>query len=240
VFEATAYVLLATAGGTALLHTLIPDHWLPFVLIGRAREWSGRTIFLISSLSALVHVVLSICLGLLTLHIGLSAAETIGESMHHAGAILLIVFGLVYAIWAWRKGGHFHPGGKLLHGHDESDTCDGSEGHANPEHLHYHADDGLIRGRGGWSAIWLALIVGANPCILILPVMLATAGRGRLVFWMVVLAYSLPTMILTVGLSVLGVAGGRRFRVPLAAKYMEAASGLLIALLGLLFLLFEG
>jgi len=68
----------------------------------------------------------------------------------------------------------------------------------------------------------------------------ATAGRGSLVFWMVVLAYSLPTIILTVGLSVLGVAGGRRFRVPLAAKYMEAASGLLIALLGLLFLLFEG
>jgi len=239
-FETTAYVLLATAGGTALLHTLIPDHWLPFVLIGRARDWNARTTFLISGLSALVHVLLSVALGLMTLGIGLSAAEVIGETIHHAGALLLIIFGLAYAIWAWRKGGHFHPGGRLLHGHEESEPCDGSEGHSDPEHLHYHADDGLIHGRRGWSAIWLALIVGANPCILILPVMLATAGRGRMVFWLVVLAYSLPTILLTVGLSVFGVVGGRKIPVPLAAKYMEAASGLLIALLGLLFLLFEG
>ena len=35
--EATGYVLVSTAALTALLHTLIPDHWLPFLLIGRAR-----------------------------------------------------------------------------------------------------------------------------------------------------------------------------------------------------------
>jgi nickel/cobalt exporter len=240
VLETTAYVLLTTACGTALLHTFIPDHWLPFVLIGRARAWSGRTTALVSGFSALIHVSLSVSLGFITLQIGMSAAEAIGETMHRMGAVLLILFGLAYACWAWRKGGHFHPGGRLLHSHEQMAACDGSEGHANPEHLHYHADDRLIRARPGWSAIWLALIVGANPCILILPVMLATAGRGRLVFWLVVLAYSLPAVILTVGLSVLGVAGGRRFHVPLAAKHMEAASGLLIALLGLAFWLFEG
>jgi ABC-type nickel/cobalt efflux system permease component RcnA len=236
---ATAYVLLATAGGTALLHTLIPDHWLPFVLIGRARGWNGRTTLLVSGCSALVHVLLSICLGLIALRIGLSAAEAIGESMHRAGALLLIVFGIAYAVWAWRKGGHFHPGGNLLHKGGKHAACNGSEGHANPEHLHYHADDALIRGRTGWSALWLALIVGANPCILVLPVMLATVGKGRAIFWLVVLAYSLPTLILTVALSVIGVTGSRKLFVPVAAKYMEAASGLLIALLGVLFWLFE-
>jgi nickel/cobalt exporter len=240
VLETTAYVLLVTACGTALLHTFIPDHWLPFVLIGRARAWSGRTTALVSGFSALIHVALSICLGLITLRIGLSAAEAVGESMHRAGAGLLILFGLAYAGWAWRKGGHFHPGGKLLHSREQGGTCDGSEGHGNPEHLHYHADEGLIRGRPGWSAFWLALIVGANPCILVLPVMLATVGKGRFVFWLVVAAYSLPAIILTVGLSVLGVVGGRRFHVPIAAKHMEMMSGLLIALLGVAFWLFEG
>jgi nickel/cobalt exporter len=240
ILSATAYVLLATAGGTALLHTFIPDHWLPFVLIGRARGWSARTTMLVSGLSALVHVLLSIALGLIALRIGMSAAEAIGESMHRGGAVLLVLFGLAYAGWAWSKGGHFHPGGALLHRRERDQACDGSEGHANPEHLHYHADEGMIRGRPGWSALWLALIVGANPCILVLPVMLATVGKGRIVFWMVVLAYALPTVILTVALSAFGVRGSRWLRVPVAAKYMEAASGLLIALLGLLFWLFEG
>ena len=41
-------------------------------------------------------------------------------------------------------------------------------------------------------------------------------------------------------LSVLGVVGGRRTPVPGAARYMEAASGLLIALLGVAFWLLEG
>ena len=30
-------LLLLTAAATAAFHTLIPDHWLPFVLVGRAR-----------------------------------------------------------------------------------------------------------------------------------------------------------------------------------------------------------
>jgi len=34
-------LLLATAAATAAFHTLIPDHWLPFVLVGRARRWSA-------------------------------------------------------------------------------------------------------------------------------------------------------------------------------------------------------
>jgi ABC-type nickel/cobalt efflux system permease component RcnA len=231
---------LATAGGTALLHTLIPDHWLPFVLIGRARRWNGRTTALVSGLSSLVHVLLSLCLGMITVRMGMSAAAAIGESMHVASAVLLILFGLIYAFWAWNKGGHFHPGGRLLHAHVQEKTCDGSEGHSHPEHLHYHADEGLIRGSPGGGGFWLALIVGANPCILILPVMIATVGSGRTVFWLVVLVYAVPTVILTVGLSVLGVVAGRMFRVPLAAKHMEAASGLLIALLGALFLWLEG
>ncbi|NIV50251.1 MAG: hypothetical protein GWN46_27480, partial [Gammaproteobacteria bacterium] len=61
--------------------------------------------------------------------------------MEHATGPLLVLFGLVYAIWSWRKGGHFHPGGSLLHHGGES--CDGQEGDANDEHLHYHADQAL-------------------------------------------------------------------------------------------------
>jgi len=228
----TDYVLLSTAIATGVFHTVIPDHWLPFVLIGRARGWSiGRTAG-VSAFSALVHVTISSLIGLFALAAGLFAADLVGETLHRAGAILLIVFGLLYAIWAWRKGGHFHPGGAWLHSRAGTPSCAGDEGNDNPEHLHYHADDELIRGRSRWSALWLAVLIGANPCILLVPIMTSAAGQGPGFVSLVVLTYSLPCIALVVGLSVLGVVGARRIRLPGAARHMEMISGLIIAALG--------
>ncbi len=232
-----ASLLLMTAVATAAFHTLIPDHWLPFVLVGRARSWSAGVTAAISGLSALVHAALSAGLGVVSLGAGLGAAHALGRRLEDASGILLVAFGVLYAAWAWRKGGHFHPGGARVHREPEPPECDGAEGDAHPEHLHYHADEAWIGGRAGRGAIYLALIVGANPCVLILPIVLAAAERGRAAVAWVTAAYSLTTVLLMVGLSVVGVAGSRRIPVPGAARYMEAASGLLIAAVGLFFLL---
>ena len=237
--DANLYMLLLTASGTAVVHTLIPDHWLPFVLIGRARQWSARTTAMVSGVSALIHVGLSIVLGLLTLGLGFAASEVIGESLERAAGMLLVVFGLVYALWAWRKGGHFHPGGELMHQNEQRATCDGLEGDADPEHHYFHADVDLIRSRKEWTRLWLALIIGANPCVLLIPIMLIASEQGAVMLSLVSAAYAGPTVLLMVGLSVLGVAGTRRIRLPGAARHMEMASGLLIMALGLLVLWLE-
>ncbi len=231
------YTLLTTALLTSLFHTLIPDHWLPFVLIGRARGWSAGTAASVSGLSALVHTALSVLIGLAALVIGQTSARLVGETLENAAGVLLVGFGLAYAGWAWHKKGHFHPGGRLIHGADR--PCSGGEGDAHPEHLHYHADGELIAGSAGPGAWTLALIVGANPCVLILPLILATARQGAGPIALVTLAYVVPTVVLMVGLSVGGVISTRRIRLPLAAQYMEMASGLLIALTGLVFVLIE-
>lgn len=231
-FDASGYALFTVAVATALFHTLIPDHWLPFVLIGRARGWSVATTALVSGVSASIHVVLSILLGLAALRLGATVAAAIGEQLEQAGALLLVLFGLGYAIWSWRKGGHFHPGGARVHAEPVPHECDGTEGPANPEHLHYHADDGLIAGAAGDNAWWLALIVGVNPCVLVLPLVLESARHGAGAVMTVALAYAVPSFAMMVGLSALGVAGGRFLRLPWPARYMEAASGVLIAALG--------
>ena len=229
------YALLLTSVATSFFHTLIPDHWLPFVLFGRARGWSSMRAATVSGFSALLHVVFSALLAVMALRIGDTAAASIGESLEHAGAVMLVLFGGLYAWWAWRKGGHFHPGGSLLHQSGESPGCGGAEGPDNPDHLHYHADDDLIRGRSGWGDLALAAIVGANPCVLLLPLVLSAAGRGASAIWLVLLAYGLPTVLLMVSLSVLGVSRGLP-RVPWLARRMELMSGLLLVGLGLLFL----
>ena len=232
-------LLFLTAASTAAFHTLIPDHWLPFVLAGRARGWSARRTAAVSGLSAVVHTLLSAALGLVALAIGQTAAHALGSGLSRASGLLLVLFGAAYAAWAWRKGGHFHPGGALLHRADEGARCDGREGDGSEAHLHYHADDAWIRAGAAKGATALALIVGLNPCVLVLPIMVATAEQGAGAVALVTLAYSLTTIALMVGLSVAGVAGARRLAIPAAARHMETASGVLIALVGAVFLILE-
>lgn len=233
-------MLLGTAVATAGLHTLIPDHWLPFVLAGRARGWTLRRTATLSGASALLHVVLSVMLGLAAVAIGVGSAHVLGEGLERVSALLLIAFGVTYAVWAWRKGGHFHPGGSLVHAKGEPDACGGHEGPAGEEHLHYHADHGLIRGTTGRGDGYLAAIVGLNPCIVVFPILVATAEHGAGAVALVSLAYGATTVGLMVGLSVAGVAGARSIEIPGAARHMEAASGLLIAAVGAAFWLLEG
>jgi nickel/cobalt exporter len=232
-------LLLLTAAATAAFHTLIPDHWLPFVLVGRARGWSARTTAAVSGLSAVIHTVLSIVLGLIALRLGHAAAAVLGDRLERGSGVLLVAFGLIYALWAWRKGGHFHPGGALLHAGNEAGGCDGHEGSGGSEHLHYHADGAWIGADAGKGAMALAVIVGLNPCVLVLPIMVATARSGPGALALVTAAYSVTTIALMVGLSVAGVAGVRRLPFPAVARHMETASGLLIAVCGLVFLLIE-
>jgi ABC-type nickel/cobalt efflux system permease component RcnA len=184
-----------------------------------------------SGVSAAIHALLSLLLGLLAVAIGAEAAARLGHGMEAVGGILLIAFGIAYAVWSFRKGGHFHPGGALVHRHEETGACDGAEG-ASAEHLHYHADAALIERRKGRSDLSLAVIVGINPCVLILPLLFAAASDGAPIVLATAAAYSATTIVLMVALSVAGVAGLRFVRVPAIARHMEAASGLLIALLG--------
>ncbi|HXV76071.1 MAG TPA: hypothetical protein VD788_07080, partial [Candidatus Polarisedimenticolaceae bacterium] len=191
----------------------------------------------VSGTSALIHVMLSVLLGLAALAVGVTTAELMGQTLERAASVLLVVFGSVYVWWAWRKGGHFHPGGRRLHGSHEREECDGREGDGNPEHLHYHADTALIADRGAW---WLAFVIGVNPCVLILPVIFASARGGPAAVAAVCAAYAVPTALLMVGLSAAGVAGGEKLSLPLAARYAEVASGLVIAGLGVFLLVAHG
>ena len=54
--DPAALVYLTAASATAGLHALIPDHWLPFVLMGRSRHWSVAKTLALASASGALHV----------------------------------------------------------------------------------------------------------------------------------------------------------------------------------------
>ena len=80
----------------ALVHALIPNHWLPLVAVARAEHWKARDINTITFISATAHVLGTVALGLVLGLIGKELAEEYGHAINVAASVLLIIFGLIY------------------------------------------------------------------------------------------------------------------------------------------------
>ncbi|MDP6965675.1 MAG: hypothetical protein QF551_00165, partial [Candidatus Marinimicrobia bacterium] len=66
------HILLITAALIGFIHTLIgPDHYLPFIMISRARSWSLRKITFVTFLCGMGHVLRSVILGLIEMRLSL-------------------------------------------------------------------------------------------------------------------------------------------------------------------------
>src|SRR5262245_39896610 len=97
----TVLTSIALTGFTvAFFHAAIPTHWLPFVLVARARGWSKGRAILVLALAGLGHVGLMTLLGLGIAWAGFRLDERIG------GAFPWIVGGLLFAFalyYFWRQ-----------------------------------------------------------------------------------------------------------------------------------------
>ncbi len=76
--------------GTLLLslwHTLLPNHWLPMLAIGRAQGWSLRQVTRVTLLAGLAHVGSTVLLGfglaLLGWQLSAAFAETVRQVAPH-------------------------------------------------------------------------------------------------------------------------------------------------------------
>ena len=91
--------MFSVIAGTVLLavvHALIPNHWLPLVAVARAERWKQKEVMLVTFLAALAHVVGTVALGMILGTIGKELQQEYGNIIYVASAVLLIVFGLVY------------------------------------------------------------------------------------------------------------------------------------------------
>lgn len=59
------WFMILTAGSLGFLHTLMgPDHYLPFVMMARAQDWSRKKTAWVTFLCGLGHVGSSLVIGL--------------------------------------------------------------------------------------------------------------------------------------------------------------------------------
>ena len=84
------------AASIAFFHTLTgPDHYLPFIMIGRAKNWSAFKTSMLTLLCGFGHVFSSIVLAVIAVLFGslLTQIQWIEESRGALAAWLLIAFG---------------------------------------------------------------------------------------------------------------------------------------------------
>jgi cytochrome c biogenesis protein CcdA len=91
----------------ALLHALIPSHWLCFVVVGRAQGWRTRKTLLVAAAAGLLHVSSTIVLGVA----GASIVQKFLDHEHmleRMSGIVLIVLSAIYFVAHLLHAGHHH------------------------------------------------------------------------------------------------------------------------------------
>src|ERR1041385_2014809 len=92
------------AVAVAFAHTAMGiDHYLPFIVLGRAQKWSLEKVLGLTFICGLAHVLSSVVLGLGGAALGMSIQRC--EHLHaiqgNVAAWVLIVFGSTYAAWSF-------------------------------------------------------------------------------------------------------------------------------------------
>jgi nickel/cobalt exporter len=208
--ESLTAVLAIGAVTLGSLHTIAPDHWVPFAALARAQSWSRARTARITALCGFGHVTVSALLGVLALVFGLEMLRLVGERMEAVAGVLLVGFGLVYAVYGLRRaaGGH-------VHGHH----------HAHYDHVHEPSK------MTPWA---LFLLFSADPCVAVIPILFAAAPLGVLRATIVVAAYEIATIATMVALVLPAAAAAKRVSGHWVEHYGDAAAGAVIASVGVL------
>ena len=104
----TTLALMLAGATVGSLHTLAPDHWVPFAAIARAGKWSWRRTARVTMLCGFGHVTVSAMLAIVAAFTGLRVLEKIGAQLESQATYLLIAFGFVYLVYGLRKHHHHH------------------------------------------------------------------------------------------------------------------------------------
>lgn len=229
-------VLLLTTISIAFIHTLTgPDHYLPFIVIAKAKKWSAKKTVLFTALCGLGHVGSSVALGLVGVFFGIAIHKIeLWEGMR--GSIISYVFtafGLLYLLWglrrAYRNKTHTH-----LHFHKDGSEHIHLHNHTN-QHLHIHEQDNKIN-----LTPWILFTIFVfGPCEPLIPLVMYPAAKNNtgvlILITAVFMAITISTMVVLVLLALYGI---KFMPFSFLEKYNHAVAGGTIFLcgLGMLFL----
>ncbi|HTV72303.1 MAG TPA: hypothetical protein VME66_01170 [Candidatus Acidoferrales bacterium] len=246
-------LLIGAVLAVGVLHTIVPDHWLPIMLIARQEGWSKGETARAALIAGVGHTLSTLGVGLLAWIAGSVIAVKFGALLTMLSSAALIGFGGWIVIASIREiqlemrevhaapaaaavathvHVHRHRGG-LVHTHRHAHLADGWHSVTpvleNEPPLHEHEHE-----RSRRTA--LLLILGSSPMIEGIPAFFAAAKYGAALIAVMAVVFALSTIGTYVVLSLSSVAGLQSTRVTPFERYGEVLSGAVIALVGLVFL----
>lgn len=230
--------IAATGFTVAFFHAVLPTHWLPFVLVARARGWSRAKTLMVTLAAGMGHVALTTLLGLLIAWFGFQLDERLGHAFPWIVGGLLVGIGLYYFLRQLRGRGVCHHPVPGSH-HHATEACGRDEDHSHWEH-ELEESELVSSRRGDWTAIsGLFLLLTLSPCEGFLPVYLSGVRfgwHGFVVLSVILAVATLAGMTLVTWLALFGL---DRFRVQRFERWEAATIGALFCVLGVLIVLLE-
>ena len=230
-------VLLMSAGTLGVIHTLLgPDHYLPFIVLSKARNWTRTRTLWITFISGVGHVTGSVILGMIGIAMGISLSrlEAIESSRGSVVGWMLIAFGLLYTGYGiykyFKRGAHMHFPAFLRP--------------KSIRHSDLHLAEGEMEGEdnAGRMTPWiLFLIFVFGPCEVLIPMLVyPAANHSGLGVFLVALVFGIATvgtMLLVVTLGYKGLSlvrfKGREHQLHLFAGLVILAAGAGMQFMGL-------
>jgi cytochrome c biogenesis protein CcdA len=201
-------ILALSAAFVGLVHSLAPGHWLPVVLMAKARRWPLKTALLGALIAASGHIFLSIILGVVSIWIGAHFFSQYESEIERYAGLALAVFGLAYAAFAFFR----------------HSSCHG--------HTHHGPDP-----KGKKAPFLFLFSLGFSPCVAVLPVFAAAASEGSLVTVITLIAFAIGVLISLLGATLVVSLGLIKLDHPLLEHYGDVITGMGVAILGVVLFL---
>ena len=229
-FEGPILVIAGTAATLGFVHTVLgPDHYLPFIVMSRARNWPLSKTLFISFLCGLGHVLSSVFLGFLGIALGVAVfkLENIESFRGGVAAWLLIGFGFAYFIWGLRRAIKNRPH-KHIHFHADGEKHEHKHTHK-ADHAHVHGEE-----KKNITPWILFTIFVFGPCEPLIPLVMYPAAKhntGGVV--LVALAFGLTTIVTMLTIIAVMSWGAKFVRLGKLERYAHAIAGAMIFISGL-------
>lgn len=199
----TLYITAATIG---FAHTVFgPDHYIPFIVMARAKKWPMTKTAILTFLCGIGHIMSSVLIGFVGIIFGIEVMKlkALESFRGNIAGWLLIIFGFTYLVWGlyrvWKnkphKHKHFHMN-YMIHSHDH--------GHSD-EHVHIHEEETKVN-----ITPWVLFTIFVfGPCEPLIPILMYPAAKNNMagVFWVTIIfgAVTIMTMFSIVMVSSIGV-----------------------------------
>ena len=220
--------LLAAAFGVGIVHTLLgPDHYLPFIMLAKARGWSRFKTVAVTAVCGIGHVASSVVLGGVGIIFGLAIArvESVESGRGPIAAWALVAFGVAYALWGVRRAlrkskgieAHVHDGDVHIHTHGLS------------PHGHEHKKVGA---NTSFWALFIIFVLG--PCEPLIPLFAVPASQGRWdVAALTAVVFGIATLAAMIGAVMAGYEGLKLVHLGPLERWSHVLAGCVIAAAGL-------